>query len=323
MKRKNIVVVAFALVLVLASLAILSIHGVTQPVQNEPDLVHWNKYGVVVSAADLGVSIMEDFVMFYGHDGYVYAFLAAGSTYEFSSIYLIRGYDIYFHNLTVIGKVLNDPRAGWEDLRIRPRSVVYDAENSRYLLYYDGMGSQIAFASGVLSCPTSEFPQGNWTESSQNPILVPEYGGEGLMVLKKYGTYMGIFYGGYSAVSYKFCFSNDPLAKFTVVGDIAYRGSNYGQLRGLLKVDAGYLFAYEAEFGGRWNWRICLGFIDESLRFMSEHQHAPAISPTETYEGDQLANPYLSESSDMILLYYNGHPNDVFSNVILAYTFKP
>jgi hypothetical protein len=260
---------------------------------------------------------MEDFVMFYGYDGYVYAFLAAGPRYEFRSIYLVRGSDIYFHNLTVIGKILDNPKSVWEDIRIRPRSVVYDNENERYLLYYDGMGSIINFGCGVLTCKRSDFPNGPWVESSQNPILDPAIGQEGLMVIKKYGTYMGIYSERWPP--YKICISDDPLAKFTTIATPVFRGTISGQIRGFIEVDGGYLIAYEW-FTGKW--QIGLAFLDQSLTYIVNHQNTPTLTATEPYEGSDVANPYLSETSDMMLMYYNSWPNGSV-NVVLAYTPKP
>jgi hypothetical protein len=290
----------------------------SRPFNNVLNLKNWTKHGVIFSASNISVNRIEDFVVLKAHDGYYYAFLAGGESYEFRDIYLIRGKDIYFNSMEIIGKVVSDPKSTWEDVRVRPRSAIYDNENERYLLFYDGKGSEIEYGSGVLYCAKSDFPNGPWIESENNPILV-DGKSEGLMVIKRYGTYTGIYYRFEESLEYKICFSNNPLAKFSIIGNVPYKGKS-GFTRGVLKIEGGFLISIEAVVDGYW--RIGLAFVDGSLRFASIHQNFPIIVPTEPYEGYQVANPSLFESDDVLIMYYNGHPDNVFSNVVMAYIPK-
>jgi hypothetical protein len=145
------------------------------------------------------------------------------------------------------------------------------------------------------------------------------YDAEGLEVVKKFGVYVGLYSNDHGGFGY--CFSNDPLAKFTVVQDqMLYRGSHWLTLRGMVQVDGGYLISFESNTAYQNDWRVYLGFIDESLQFASEIQNPP-VTPTQTYEGTGICNPYLAETSQLLLLYYDGMPN-VGVNVVLAYTSR-
>jgi len=276
----------------------------------------WTKTGPIFTVDQLsgGQVDTEDFVVFKGHDGRYYAFVAADVNTAFRHIYLIRGSNLNFDNFEEIGMVLDNPAGNYQDIRIRPRSVVYDEDDERYILYYDVNGTVGGFDVCACTQTKANLTTVPWTQSPNNPLL-NDGNSEGFMAFKQWGTYYAFYFRDDGNV--RFAHNPDPINDWAWMATIP-RKSTLGQTRGLLEVMDGYLLSYEYQPVA--NWRIGLAFIHKSLEFVTTHQNVPIISPTLPAEGIEVANGFLYRDigSPVIHLYYNGWTTDV-ENVFRAH----
>jgi hypothetical protein len=289
---------------------------------DESDLSLWHKDSLLFDGPTiLGLDHMEDNVVFRAHDGYYYMVVAAiNGSYNFRDLFLLRGNDVRFTGLTLIGNILNHPLATWEDWIIRPRSIIHDREHQRYILYYQATGSVTETGIGILVSTYANFPA-VWAEGASNPIL----SGTGAtrvtapMAFKRWGTYIVL------------CFRGNPWApwwadsmyfdSFYVARNVLTTFGNMGNFRGALEVPNGWLMMHEAMPGGIWHNE--LAFIQTwQQRVMCHEDYATQFGPTEAYEGGAVANGFLYREpfSNRIWCYYGcWNAGGIFDRVALAY----
>lgn len=270
---------------------------------------------------DSRIIIWEDPNVFKALNGKYYMVFSGDTDDSFQRLWLWETSGLSaeeFQNGTLIGPILDNPSGTYENHRIRARNCLYDYENDRYVLAYDGNGNESNGAC-LLFSDRDDFPNGPWTEAFNNPIHLFEDPGCSWLIW----TNLGRFYGIAGAWGETYLVTAEELDSPWCSYEIPKNqicGSVPAPIRGIAKIGSNLLIAGEC-----WpekQFRLFYAVWDGTFLCsygVTEDKDEAWVIPTLDEEGTQVANNalYYDPESKTIKMFYQGKVEDGWKNLLL------
>lgn len=297
----------------------------------------WTKVGIIFTLAQIqavwgAADIIEDSVVWKGHDGYYYMAVSAGIVPNLTRIYLVQASNLNFTGATVLGVISQTSADNWKNVWERVRHFQYDPINERYVVYYSSRGTvaPIYALNCVYATKANLAIPANWVEGPNNPFYRNASGMCGPFAFQRYG---GCFHFYNFSGNDIYIASMDNLygRTWALRGYINIRPNIDAILRCCMQVPGGWLIAFEYFTGAVFQ----IGFIfypqgglavDSGTSYDTAllHPSFPNITVSAAFEFVDVFNPYLYRElgNDKILHLFYGSQNagGSYASIIRAYT---